>query len=176
VFSCETEPFPKPRGYYRIDLPAKAYNLYSEGCAASFEIPVYAGVDVRQGSNSDSCWFNLIFPSNQAVLYCTYLKINGPLDNYLNDAHYMAYSHEMKANAIESTRISRDSSQVHGLVFDLKGEVASQLQFFLTDSSEHFLRGALYFNNRPNPDSIAPVLEFVREDILHMLNTLEWKP
>lgn len=174
--SCESEPIPKPRGYFRIDLAEKNYRLFDKGCAANFEIPDYSGIDMRTMNSADSCWFNLVFPKNRATLHCTYLRISGPLDDYLNDAHYMAFSHEMKANAIENMRIDRDSAHVHGIVFDLKGEVASQLQFFVTDSVNHFMRGSLYFNNHPNSDSIAPVLEYIREDVLHMLNTLEWQP
>jgi gliding motility-associated lipoprotein GldD len=174
LVSCGNEPKPLPRGYFRIDLPEKTYLTSEKIPGLTFEAPSYSRVELLHQNSSDSSWFNLAFPAFNARLHCTYRAISGDFDKLLGDAHNMAYSHEVKARSIEKSRIHRDSAHVHGMVFDLRGEVASPLQFFATDSNRHFLRGSLYFNNRPNPDSIAPVLAYIREDVIHLLNSLEW--
>jgi len=174
TISCTNDPKPKPRAYFRIDLPEKEYRIFDSSCPFSFEIPRYSGIEIA-GESTDSCRFNLVFPRQNAKIYFTYLNVNNDVSTYLNDAYQMAYSHESKANSIGRKRISNDEHNVHGIVFDLKGEVASSLQFYATDSSEHFLRGALYFNSSPNMDSISPVLSFIREDVIHILETLEWR-
>lgn len=174
LVSCGKEPKPLPKGYFRIELPEKTYVKTENIPGIAFEAPTSCRVELLNESASDSSWFNLSFPRYNARLHCTYRAMNEDLDQLLGDAHNMAYSHEMKARSIEKTRIHRDSSQVHGMIFDLRGEVASPLQFFATDSNRHFLRGSLYFQNRPNPDSIAPVLAYIRKDVIHLLNSLEW--
>lgn len=173
--SCGKEPKPLPRGYFRIELPEKSYLISDKIPGLTFEAPAYSRVELLHQNSADSSWFNLAFPLFNARLHCTYRAIDQDFDKLLGDAHNMAYSHEVRARSIEKSRIHRDSSHVHGMVFDLRGEVASPIQFFATDSNRHFLRGSLYFNNRPNPDSISPVLAYVREDILHLLNTMEWR-
>lgn len=172
--SCSNDPKPKPRAYFRIDLPEKEYKTFESPCPFSFDIPKYSGIEIA-GASSDSCRFNLVFPRQNAKIYFTYLDVNNDVSSYLNDAYQMAYSHEAKASSIGRERISNLDHNVYGIVFDLKGEVASSLQFYATDSSRHFLRGALYFNSSPNKDSIAPVLSFIREDVIHLLESLEWK-
>jgi gliding motility-associated lipoprotein GldD len=92
-----------------------------------------------------------------------------------DDAYQFAFKHEMKADGIQRTYVEDTIRNVYGIIYDIQGEAASQIQFFLTDSTQHYLRGALYFDNKPNQDSIAPVLTFIREDILHLTNTLQWK-
>jgi gliding motility-associated lipoprotein GldD len=172
--SCTDTPKPKPRAYFRIDLPEKEYKSFQSPCPFRFDIPKYSGIEIA-GASSDSCRFNLVFPRQNAKIYFTYLDVNNDVSSYLNDAYQMAYSHEAKASSIGRERISNPNHDVYGIVFDLKGEVASSLQFYATDSSRHFLRGALYFNSSPNTDSIAPVLSFIREDVLHLLQSLEWE-
>jgi gliding motility-associated lipoprotein GldD len=172
--SCGKEPKPLPRGYFRIELPEKEYQRSDKIPGVSFEMPIYSRVELVEQSGGDSSWFNLAFPRFNARIHCTYRSVSDDFSKLLGDAHNMAYSHEVKARSIEKTRVHRDSAHVHGMVFDLSGEVASPLQFFATDSNQYFLRGALYFNNRPNADSIAPVLTYIREDVIHLLNSLVW--
>lgn len=172
--ACDRETFPKPRGYFRIDLPNKDYKKYTGPCPFEFDIPRYSAFELAQ-DKKDSCIFDIVFPQQNARIYFTYLPVVNDLSTYVEDAYQMAYSHELKASAIKRKPIAIDSSEVYGMIYDLKGNVASSLQFYATDSSSHFVRGALYFNSKPNADSISPVLEFIREDVEHMLKSLEWK-
>src|SRR5690606_18002102 len=98
----------------------------------------------------------------------------GDVDELIRDAYGFAAKHEMKATALKRTLIEDNIHKVHGILYDIQGEAASQVQFFLTDSTRNFLRGSLYFNSKPNPDSLAPVLAFVREDIDHMIRSVRW--
>jgi gliding motility-associated lipoprotein GldD len=172
---CKEEVLPKPKGYFRIDLPEKKYAEYSGNCPFTTEIPEYSRVEVFEKHNSgDSCWFNIVVPRYNARIHCTYVNVQSNLDKLLRDSYEYAFKHEVKATAIERIVLEDDESKVYGLVYDIKGDVASQVQFYLTDSSAHFLRGSLYFQNTPNADSLAPVVAFLKEDILHLAETLEW--
>lgn len=167
---------PRPRGYFRIDLPEKSYRVYETTCPLQMEVPNYAKVELfKDKMRNDSCWFNVYFPKFNARLHCSYMPVSNNMDRLLHDAYGFAAKHEMKATALKRTIISDSLNQVYGIVYDIEGEAASQLQFFLTDSTSHFFRGSLYFFNAPNPDSIAPVLDFLREDVMHLTETIRWK-
>lgn len=171
---CEEHFTPKPRGYFRIELPAKDYKTYEARCGIQVEVPAYSRIELLS-ENPDSCWFNVYMPQQKARLHLTYVPVQNNLQALLEDAYGFAFKHEMKANAIIRTAYENDSSAVYGMVYDLKGNVASPMQFYVTDSSRHFLRGALYFQHIPNSDSIAPVLDFVRADALHLIESLRWE-
>lgn len=174
MVGCEETFVPKPKGYPRIDLPDKSYTAYSAICPIETEIPVCAKVELFP-ENEDNCRFNLSYPRQKARVHFTYFELDDDLHRYIDDAHKFVFKHELKANAINRTPVVIDSTNVNGLIYDLKGQVASQLQFYITDSTDHFLRGALYFRARPNPDSLAPVLDFIREDMVHMINHTRWR-
>ena len=97
------------------------------------------------------------------------------LTAYITDSRDLVYKHTVKAQGIEDTPFIHREESRFGMIYDLKGDVASAVQFFVTDSTTHFLRGSLYFNCRPNRDSLNPVIEFLREDIIHMIETTSWK-
>jgi gliding motility-associated lipoprotein GldD len=175
LVACSSNPIPKPRGYFRIELKDKDYITYQSDCPVELEIPVYSKIELFPSESTDSCWFNLYFPRHKARIHLTYLSIHGDLDKYLEDAYQFAFKHEMKANAIKSKSVSFPEKQVNGLVYELTGNVASPLQFYVTDSAHHFLRGALYFNHKPNPDSIAPVLDYLTDDVIHLMETINWR-
>ncbi len=173
--SCEEEnPVPKPKGYFRIKLPEKNYVRFDKVCAYSFETPVYSGIDTTPGTK-EPCWINIHYPLFDATLHLSYKPIKNNLNNYLEDARALTYKHTAKANDIEEILIKNPEQKVYGLVYDVKGNAASSVQFFVTDSTKHFLRGALYFNNVPNYDSIQPVLTFLHKDVERFIQTLEWK-
>lgn len=173
---CKNDYTPKPRGYYRISLPEKSYIHYQTPCDLSFDVPNYSKLEmIRAAQNGDSCWFNLAFPRWNAKLHCTYTKVHNNFDNLIRDSYGFAAKHEMKASALKRTQINYPDKKVYGILYDIEGDAASQIQFFMSDSTSHFFRGSLYFYNPPNPDSIAPVLQFLREDILQITQTLEWK-
>lgn len=173
--SCEEEnPVPKPKGYFRIKLPEKSYIKFDRICAYNFETPVYSRIDTTPGIK-EPCWINIHYPLFDATLHLSYKPVNNNLPNYLEDARSLTYKHTAKANDIEEILIKNPEQKVYGLVYDVKGNAASSVQFFVTDSTQHFLRGALYFNNVPNYDSIQPVLEFLHKDVERFIQTLEWK-
>jgi gliding motility-associated lipoprotein GldD len=168
---------PKPRGYYKINLPEKSYIDYSSGCNYSFKIPVYA--DVRNDSSRDSqpCWKNVVYPTLNGRLHLSYFKIENQkmLGSLIEDSRRLVFKHTVKAEGIQESKISNNQSKVYGLFYDIEGNAASSIQFFVTDSTNNFLRGALYFYAEPQADSIAPVLEFVKKDIMVMLESFKWK-
>lgn len=166
---------PKPRGYFRIDFPEKKYRLYDSVCPYAFEIPAYTRMVKDKHMGAEPCWLNLEFPKFNATLNLTYKTVNNNLGNYLQDSHDFANRHQVKATGLDETVIIKDSSKVYGLLFNIEGNTASSLQFYLTDSTHHFLRGALYFNTVPNIDSLRVVVEFIKKDVLHLINTTRWK-
>ena len=173
--ACEETYTPKPKAYYRIQLPEKKYQSYTENCPYKFEYPTYAKVVNDDRANSENCWINIDYPLFDARVHISYKTINKNLTNYIEDSRTLTYKHIVKAADIREDIIIDDSSKVYGLMYDVSGNAASHMQFYLTDSTKHFLRGSLYFNSTPNYDSILPVLEFIKKDIYHMMNTFEWK-
>lgn len=174
--SGRDEGIPKPRGYFRIELPEKSYVPFESACPLNLELPAYSKVEIlRNQPSGDSCWFNVFYPRFNARIHCTYLPVGNNLEGMIRDAYGFAASHEMKASGIRRTMMNDPERKVYGLLYDIEGDAASQVQFFITDSTSHFFRGSLYFFNPPNPDSIAPVLSFIREDIIHMGETLHWR-
>lgn len=166
---------PKPKGYFRIDFPEKKYRLYDSICPYSFEIPTYSFIDNDKHMGAEPCWLNINFPRYNAQIHLSYKEVNNNLATYLNDSRDFAIRHQIKATGLDETVIIRDSAKVYGLVYDISGNTASNIQFYLTDSTRHFLRGALYFNSIPNVDSLKIVVDFLRKDIIQMIKTFEWK-
>ncbi len=175
AMACEEEvPVPRPKGYYRMEFPEKRYELEIAPCPFSFERPFYS-VMVPAPSYSDSnCALNLEIPKLRATLHLTYLKIDNNLDNYLESCRRLAYEHRVVSDGIGETLQLYPDHNVYGLIYNIDGEVASNMQFYATDSTNHFLRGSLYFNAAPNADSLAPSLEYIVDDIYHLIESLEW--
>lgn len=177
LFSCAEEtPTPKPLGYFRIDLPAASYGAKEPlHCPFKFPLSDFGRLEYTSSPIDPKCWFNLSYPVLDATIYFTYKEVNGNLRELIEESRSLTYEHQVKANRIREKAVSDTARSVYGLVYDLGGAVASPIQIYLTDSTTHFLRGSLYFNARPNPDSINPVLDFIRQDLDHLVNELEWK-
>jgi len=173
--ACQRSYAPKPRGYLIIDFPEKAYTRFDSSCPFQFEHPVYARVLPDTDYNSEPCWINIDFPRFDAKIHISYKRIDDNLYEYTEDSRSLAYKHTIKADAIEETVYTNPGLNVYGILYDIKGNAASSLQFYLTDSSRHFLRGSLYFNVQPDKDSLAPVIEYFREDIVYLIESFEWK-
>lgn len=180
-FSCQEEYTPKPKAYPRLELPEKAYELYpNDGCPFQFEKPAYTEVDknprISFKQEADYCWMNLDFKSIDAKIHMSYKSIPSRevLRKLIEDDYKLTAKHMKKAEYIDKREIA-SSKGVYGLFADVGGDAASHMQFFLTDSSRHFLRGSLYFNSTPNFDSIRPAVDFIKADLLHMIDTFEWK-
>lgn len=166
---------PKPRAYFRVAFPEKEYVVYDSVCPFTFEKPVYSYIEPDRNSRAEPCWINLNFPKFQGTLHLSYKPVNNNIREYLEDTYTLASKHQIKASGIEEQLIAKDSDKVYGLIYRIKGNAASSVQFFLTDSVHHFIRGALYFNAAPNTDSIAPIVEFIEKDIQRMITTFKWK-
>ncbi len=174
LFSCRNNSVPKPRGHFRIDLPSKEYIKFDSTCPFTFEYPVYSLIKKEPGMD-EYCWFNLEFPDYKGKLHLSYMDVTDNLKLLTDDAHKLAYKHSVKADAIEEKLWINDEKSVYGIIYLISGDAASSVQFFVTDSLSHYLRGSLYFDAQPDKDSLAPVIKFFREDIVHLIETLEWK-
>ena len=175
AISCKETFSPKPRGYFRIDFPAKEYQLFDSTCPYSFEYPKYAKIEANTSKTAEPCWIDISFPHYKCKIYLSYKSLNQNLSQVTEDSHELAYKHTIKADAIDEYLVNDPSRKVYGIVYDISGNAASSVQFHLTDSLRHFLRGSLYFETRPNKDSLAPAIAFFRKDIDKLISTLKWK-
>jgi len=171
---CTKSYTPKPRSYFRIDFPEKKYVPYVSDCNYRFEAPVYAKIDPFPGGN-EPCWINIGFPEYKGTVHITYAAIHNDLDLHVEDIHTLVYKHVIKADDIIERSFSFPERNVHGIIYDIKGNTASSLSFYATDSMANFLHGALYFSVVPNKDSLAPVVRFFTSDVEHLIETLYWK-
>lgn len=175
---CGDDPVPKPRGYFRIDLPMESAQLVPGPCPWSAEVPVYARLVKGAGTaavEGEACWTNLVFPGQRAAVHITWRRIQGDLPELIRDAHEFKDKHEVLATRIRTENFINDSARVYGTLFDVEGNVASPAVFYLTDSTDNFLYGALYFDVRPNADSLAPVTARIRDDIRRLARSLHWQ-
>ncbi len=182
LVSCRNEDFgtPKPRTYPRVDFPKKSYSLFNpKDCNYSFEYPKYSTIEkdkneIRGQSNAE-CWYNVVFPYFNGTLYLTYYKINDrkDYDKMINDSFSLTSKHDIKATGREEIEINRKN--VKGILFKSYGSVASETQFFLTDTKDNFIRGSFYFRAKVQPDSIKIIQKYINEDIEHFINTFKWK-
>jgi gliding motility-associated lipoprotein GldD len=180
LFSCNSDYTPKPRGYFKIEFPKKEYRVFNQpGYPYSFEFPGYANI-VKDSSffgeaTENPWWINIDFPKFNGRVYVSYKEIGkNKFDKLINDAFTMTNKHNTKAYSIDDSLITTPNN-VHGVFFRVGGNVATANQFFLTDSTKHFLRGALYFDATPNEDSLGIVNRFLIEDVKHLINTFKWK-
>lgn len=178
--SCNSPYIPKPNGYFKINFPEKKYQQFNQqGYPYTFEYPTYSRVVKDSTFFGDSTenpwWVNVEFPQFSARIYLSY-KVIGKykLDKLLNDAFDLTNKHTVKASYIDDS-LMNVSDKVHGEFFKVEGDVATANQFFLTDSTKNFLRGALYFDATPNQDSLQPVNQFLVEDMNHLISTFRWK-
>lgn len=176
--SCDrqSDSLPKPRGYFRIDLPEKAYTTVDTIGKYRFECPDYALVTPDPYSPDEKNWVNIEMPRFKGSIHLTHKPVDGNLGEYLEDVHTMVTKHLQKANGVRDSLICNEEHKVYGLFIEMDGKgVATPMQFYLTDSTKNFVRGALYFNFKPDNDSMQPVINFIREDIDHLIETFEWK-
>ncbi|MBO7368456.1 MAG: gliding motility lipoprotein GldD [Paludibacteraceae bacterium] len=169
--SCTTYT-PKPRGYFRIELAPKSYDTAHIKEPVEFEYPSNVALIVQKKGEED--FFDIVYPTHNARIYCSYKNIDNNFYEISEDSRNFVYKHVIKADAISEQPFENPEKKMYGILYQIKGNAASQVQFLLTDSVKHFLRGALYFNNRPNKDSIAPVADYLTEDIVRLMETAEW--
>lgn len=172
---------PKPRGYHHIDLPAHAYGAFPDsgaykGYPYTFELSKHAHLRPDTSYMTEPYWIEIYYPAFDATVDISYKRLANmdSLQGYVNTSSKLTFKHNVRATAIDEQPIRTPQGDV-GMLFDLEGDVPSQVQFYVTDSSRHFLRAALYFPTSVKNDSLAPIIQYVRKDMLHMLETLKWK-
>ena len=175
--SCEREYLPKPLGYNRLELPAHAYRNLPDSLPYTFQYSQHAKVLRDTSFVSGKYWIEIYYPGIKSNIHITYKPLHGSgklLKEFMDDAYTLTAKHQIKAYAINEV-ISVTPSGKTAVIAELEGEVPSQFQFTITDSTKHFLRGALYFNTKVQNDSLAPAIEYMKADMMHIINTLEWK-
>lgn len=174
-FSCKQDYVPKPRGFFRIEFQKKSYHeLDSAGLPYRFEIPDYSKIVPDQEQQAEPYWVNLEIPKHKAEVHISYKKVENNLMKLIETSRKLAYDHSFKADAIDERVFMNAERKVYGTIYLLDGNTASSLQFYLTDSTRNFLRGALYIREVPNIDSIRPVIDFLTPDVIHLIETTEW--
>ena len=163
---------PKPKSYFRIDMPEHDYKELNKNYPYNFEYSSHANVQLKDPNKPN--WLNINYDKNKATIYLTYKPIEDNLVNHTERTRELVYKHTIKADAINEAFYNNDSTNTYGALYFLKGNVASNIQFYITDSVNHFIRGSLYFNTRPNKDSLAPVIDYIKEDIIHIMETTTW--
>jgi len=175
---CESNYTPKPRAYFRITLPEKEYRRFDSVYPYAFDYPVYARIKPITDTRAEPYWMDLEFPRFKGSVHLSYKKIKDRenLVEFFEDARNFANKHIPKASAIIERPVIDYEKRVFGLWYTIEGsETASYHQFYLTDSLNHFLRGALYFKVAPNNDSLQPVIDFMGQDIARLIQSMEWK-
>lgn len=183
ITACKEEKIfiPKPRIYPKVTYPEKSYTTLSiDDCPFAMEIPKYfqpiKDQDRLESEKKHKCWYDLYCEQLNSYVHLSYIPIENrtEFDKLIADAFEMADKHNSKASYREELVISNPEKDVHGLIFEIDGPVATPIQFFVTDSTEHFLRGSLYFKSSVNRDSIAPVYDFLKIDIGKMIESFGW--
>lgn len=173
------KPLPKPHQYPKINFPVKAYKDFSDAaCDVQFQIPSYSDVEKKTSFFDEKplhpCWFDVRFPEFNGRLHCSYFEVTNRqvFDELVDDVFDLVSKHRSRASFARESLIDKDD--VNGILFDIDGPVASPLLFYVTDSTKHFFMASLYFKNKVNPDSMNIVHNFVREDVIKLIESFEW--
>ena len=173
---------PRPRLYPKVVYPNQTYSFFNEAYCGMFtcQVPEYSKIIKETHFFNDDpkhpCWFDITYEGLNGNLHCSYssFKTSDQLSELISDAFTITEKHNSKANYRQEQVLRSEEKNLSGLLFEVDGQVASPIQFFLTDSTKHFFRASLYFNSKVNQDSIKPVLQFVKKDIIQMIETFEW--
>lgn len=170
LISCGGEVMPKPKAFLSLEYPDANYTKIQSDCPYTFDKNQIATIVSKK-----NCWINLDYPTLNGTLHLSYVEIDGNLNQLLEDVQKLTYEHAVKADNIEPTVYGNKEQDVYGMVYEVEGNAASQAQFYVTDSTKHFLTGSLYFNIIPNYDSIYPAVIYLKKDIRKLIESLEWK-
>lgn len=176
LFSCGDEnTVPKPSTFLRLDIQNEGYVNYQSNCGYSFDVDkIFRVKDVVDSAGNLTCHKDIDFGKLNGIMNLSYIDMNRPLKEYINYALDKMEAHKVKAIAIDDSTFLYPKKRVFGALFELKGDVASPFQFYLTDSTKHFVSGVVYFNSVPNYDSLRPSLDYLKKDIIRMIETFEW--
>ena len=168
---------PRPKGFNRIDLPVHSYQRLTEEHPYTFEVSKFARVEPDTFSMAEKHWIFINYPALKANIQLTYKAINSDpsrLKSFIDDSYKLAGKHQIRASSIQEQRVLSKSGRT-AIMFKIEGDVPSPYQFYTTDSTRHFLRGAIYFPSASKNDSLAPVIDYLQKDMIHLLNTLRWR-
>lgn len=169
-FSCKNDVVPKPSGYLRLDYPVAKYVNFENECPFAFEINSDAII-----KGEKDCGVTISYPKMKATIYLTYKPVNNNIDKLLRDAQKLTYEHVIKADDILEQPYLNPGKKVYGMFYQVDGNAATNSQFYVTDSTKHFVTGSVYFYAKPNFDSIMPAASYVKNDMQRLMETLKWK-
>ena len=173
--ACGDTYIPRPYGYFRVDLPEHSYRqLDTLSLPYRFDVPQIARIVSRETAENKH-WIDIQYPTLNGSIYCSYKPIKGDMFELSEEARKIVYKHNVRADGIGESAFEHPEQRVYSVLYNLEGNTASPIQFVVTDSVRHFLRASLYFDNVPNKDSIAPMVQYVREDIVRLIESFEWK-
>ncbi|AXT62185.1 gliding motility lipoprotein GldD [Aquimarina sp. AD10] len=172
ICSCAGEVIPKPKGMLRLSYPEPKYIEVTSPCPYTFEKNEFS--ELKRARRNRKCWYNLEYKKLKATMYLSYYRVDNNLDSLLRDAQNLTQEHVVKADGIIQGPFVDEKNKVFGMFYEVSGDAASQSQFYLTDSTRHFLVGSIYFEVKPNYDSILPAADYLRNDMRHLMETLRW--
>lgn len=170
LFSCNKDVLPKPKAQLRLNYENPIYTNIQTDCNYQFEISSQANTKIN-----DKCWMNIEYPKLNASIKLTYRPVENNLKELFVESEKLTFNHAIKADGISSVPYDNTLKKVYGAIYEVTGNAASPLQFHVTDSTKNFITGAVYFNVQPNYDSITPAINYLRNDITHLMETLQWK-
>ena len=168
--TCKDDVLPKPKAQLRLEYNIPEYSLTKSDCPYQFEFSKEAHAVINQ-----KCWMNIVYPKLNASINITYRPVENNLKELFLESEKLTFNHAIKADGITSVPYINRTNKKYGAIYEVTGNAASPIQFHITDSTENFITGAVYFNVRPNYDSIIPAIKYLQKDIIHLMETLEWK-
>ena len=181
LIGCKNKTTPKPRSFFRIDFPEKQYITLNRSYPFKFQVPNYSSIVQDKRNPQKNNWINVKIPANKAEIHISYYDLNNNSDSdrvflakLIEESRRLAYKHSVKASAIKEQVFINRGANVFGTLYKIEGNAASPMQFFLTDSINHFLRGSLYISATPDIDSLSPVIDFLEKDVKHLVETTSW--
>ncbi len=171
--SCQDNVLPKPKAFLALNYPEAAYSQIHLSCPYTFKKNEIAKIEPSR--DRVPCWINLKYPLLDGSIFLTYQQVHGNLDSLLTDAQKLPLEHTIKADFIQGDVYTNKAHNVYGMFYTIGGNAASQAEFYVTDSVKHFMTGSLYFNHKPNFDSIYPAAQYIKRDMKHLMESLRWK-
>lgn len=170
LFSCGSDPLPKPKAMLRLEYPNSQYTTLENPCPFNFQVNELATVN-----STEDCFLELSYPKLKATIHITYKQVQDNIEKLLRDAQNLTYEHDIKADYITEQPFINNENGSYGMFYEVGGNAASQSQFYITDSTKHFLTGSLYFLTKPNYDSILPAADYLKKDMRRIMESLRWK-
>lgn len=168
--SCKDDVLPKPPSQLRLEYPEAEYAAFENHCPLTFDMNAEA--IIKEDKN---CGFEITYPKMKATVYLTYKTVNGDIEKLLRDAQKLTYEHVIKADDILEQPYLNPEKKVYGMFYQVDGNAATNAQFYVTDSTKHFVTGSVYFYAKPNFDSIMPAADYIKNDMQRIMETIRWK-